>query len=148
MEKEMTKEELFQLSDATIDKFKKNGYRKLFTMLGILGVMVSSVGVANALGIDPTVLEHMVDGIMFANSAVAFYSIKGFLRNKIAIKTFNEGVAQFKNGEMSEEEFYNEWLKGAWTYVNSNYYEIKGMVNQKAKEAETKIEDSEGDFTL
>ena len=49
---------------------------------------------------------------------------------------------------MSEEEFYNEWLKGAWTYVNSNYYEIKGMVNQKAKEAETKIEDSEGDFTL
>ncbi len=34
-------------------------------------------------------------------------------------------------------------LKGAWTYVNSNYYEIKGMVNQKAKETETKTEDSE-----
>lgn len=149
MEKEMTKEELLQLSDVTIDKMKWNGYKKLFSMLAVLGAMAGSVGIANALGVSQDVLENMVSTIMIANGVVAPYGIYKIYYNSFAIKTFkNKGVDLLKSGKMSEEEFYNNWLKEVWMYAHTNYNEVKGIVDQKMAGKETKIEDSEGDFTL
>ena len=149
MEKVMTKEELLQLSDVTIDKMKWNGYKKLFSMLAVLGAMAGSVGIANALGVSQDVLENMVTTIMIANGVVAPYGIIQIFYNSFAIKTFkNKGVDLLKSGKMSEEEFYNNWLKEVWMYAHTNYNEVKRIVDQKMAGKETKIEDSEGDFTL
>ena len=103
MKEELTKVELLQLSEATIDKMKARGYRMLFLMFAIVCALVASVGVARALGIKSADLDTLSSGIMFANSFVVYTGIKNVRRNRIAIETFEEGIAEFKNGEISEE---------------------------------------------
>ena len=133
MKEELTKVELLQLSEATIDKMKARGYRMLFLMFAIVCALVASVGVARALGIKSADLDTLSSGIMFANSFVVYTGIKNVRRNRIAIETFEEGIAEFKNGEISEEDFYREWLEGVWIFIDSNYNEIKRMADKKSE---------------
>ena len=133
MKEELTKVELLQLSEATIDKMKARGYRMLLLMFAIVCALVASVGVARALGIKSADLDTLSSGIMFANSFGVYTGIKNVRRNRIAIETFEGGIAEFKNGEISEEDFYREWLEGVWIFIDSNYNEIKRMADKKSE---------------
>ena len=107
----------------------------VFLMFAIVCALVASVGVARALGIKSADLDTLSSGIMFANSFVVYTGIKNVRRNRIAIETFEEGIAEFKNGEISEEDFYREWLEGVWIFIDSNYNEIKRMADKKSESA-------------
>ena len=105
----------------------------LLLMFAIVCALVASVGVARALGIKSADLDTLSSGIMFANSFGVYTGIKNVRRNRIAIETFEGGIAEFKNGEISEEDFYREWLEGVWIFIDSNYNEIKRMADKKSE---------------
>lgn len=129
MEKVFTKEELRELSNATIDKLELKRNRIIFSTIGLLVALVGSVGVARLLGVDQSVIESMTQGIMIANGIVANFGIKLVFRDNRVIKNFRKGVAKLEAGEINEEDYYKKWLEEAWYFAKTNYEEIENELN-------------------
>ncbi len=129
MEKVFTKEELMELSNATIDKLKLKRNRKIFSTIGLLVALVGSVGAARLIGVDQSVIETMAQGIMIANGVVANFGIMLVFRDNLVIKNFKKGVSKLEAGEINEEDYYKKWLEEAWYFAKINYEEIENELN-------------------
>ena len=83
------------------------------------------------LKIIKTAEDNMIEGIEFHLYGTALSGENIDERTK----TNAQGIAEFKNGEISEEDFYREWLEGVWIFIDSNYNEIKRMADKKSESA-------------
>ena len=134
METQLTKEELIELSEATIDKLKLRKTQKLFGMLGLLAASIGSVALSKALGLDQGTVHAIANGAMIANGIIASTNVKKIFTSSIAVGSFKRGYEEFKRGEYgTNEEYYNNFLKQAWDFAKVSESEIKEHLEKKSK---------------
>lgn len=131
MTQRFSKEELIELSNANIDKFKANRKKKVFMMLGLSCATVGIVGAARLMGLDQEAMNAVAAAATIAESAVLGATVPKFILSCVTTKTAKQVLEKYENGEFDDEFYYKEVLEPAMKMAGTIREELESEINSK-----------------
>lgn len=126
-----SKEELIDLSNATIDKIKVRTIKKVFLMLGITVGVVGVVGASRLLGIDPETMKNIAYAATIADSAILAVTVHNVLVSYFSTKVAKNALNKFEEGQFDSNYYNEQYLESAMEMAGTTREELEAELSEK-----------------
>ena len=128
-----SREELIAMAEVIVDKLKVHRYKKIFTCGALTAGIVGGVAaISSVLPAGSDALQIIGNIAMATNMVAVGANVPDVFKAFIGKDVMQEKIEDFKKGNLTEEKFYENFIKDAVVnYLHMSMDEIEQEVEKK-----------------